>query len=538
MNQHQAQAQTETSNINVIASQTNKNEGVTASHTQIEVRTNNPEQDQPRASTSQENFTDSEFESWEMQDYQEDPENAYRSRQIHQPVIHEKLPEIEAKLYLERNVGFFVIMAILSLCLYLIMEGYVTSNFLFFPIYVYLAYHLYETKKRRACVNRDEWRVKEDFFAVLDNLNMMFFVASVQLIHLNLMNTCNIIFILHFLTTILYYGMSSAPQATKMTRTVVRSIFTLQFLLISLKLTNKLQWEWKYTLALFWLYLGVIGVYLIAYTSILVLLTSLTLLGRQQNGEIDTFTQFRGLVWHCLYYSFGGFAAALIIGLNDYTLNGSTETLKLTAMIGMGLSAFLAIYTFFLVTPLTKYIQIFSLSDGAVFSSEVQGNFFEEDDENEKVKIIIVKEEKETYLVILSSTYFKILSDNMGEMLNPILKNLNLMNEQKLTSSDDVIQSVQNNKNLTAEVKSYLGQSVVLENEDNLCYLCCERQSDAVLDGCGHGGICSDCALSTLAKKSECMECRSSVNSFFKIDPQYKVANIVKSKELLKVIRG
>ncbi len=533
-----SQTQTETSNTNITASQT-----IPASHTQIEVRTNNPEQEQPRASTSQENFTDSEIESWEIQeDYQEDLENAYRSRQIHQPVIHEKLPEIEAKLYLERNIGFFVIMGILSLCLFLFMEGYLTSNFLFFPIYVYLAYHLYETKKRRACANREEWRVKEDFFSILDNLNMMFFVASVQLIQLNLMNTCNIIFILHFFTTVLYYWISSAPQATKMTRTVVRSIFTLQFLLISLKLTNKLQWEWKYTLALFWLYLGVIGVYLIAYTSILILLTTLTLLGRQQNGEIDIFTQFRGLVWHCLYYCFGGFAAALIIGLNDYTLGGSTESLKLTAMVGMGLSTFLAIYTSFLVSPLTKYIQIFSLSDGAVFSSEVQGNFFEEDDENEKVKISIVREEKETYLVTLSSTYFKILSDNMGEMLKPILQNLNLTNEQKLTSSDDVIESVQNNKdikkNVAAEVESYLRQSIVLENEDSLWYLCCERQSDAVLDVCGHGGICSDCALITLAKKSECMECRSSVNSFFKIDPKYKVANIVKSKELLKVIRG
>jgi len=475
-------------------------------------------------------FPDFDPEIWE------DIENEARQAHRHAQVIHEKLPEIEAKLYLQRNIGFFAFVSTVLLCLFLMVEGYVTSNFLFFPIYIYLSYHLYETKKRRACLTRDDWRVKEDSFGFFDNLNMMFFAASIQLIHNKIVNICNLIFVFQFLTTVFYYGISSAPQATKMTRTVVRSIFSFQFLLISLKLTGELHWEWKYTLALFWLYLGVVTVYLVAYTSILILLATLTILGRQQSGEIDLWTQFRGLIWHCTYYSLGGVAAVLIIGLNDYNVDNSTSMLRLAAMIGIGLSTFLAIYTFFLVTPLTKYIQIFSLSDGAVFSSEVQGNFFEERDESE-VKITIVQEEKETFMIMLSSTYFKILSDNMGQLVKTILNNMNgLKNNSEFLNS--IIKQAEGD--LNAELEGYLTQQQrnQEENEDNICYLCCERQSNAVLSRCGHGGICSCCAVNLLAKKSECMGCRSIVDSFFKIDPQYRISNIMKSKELCKIIKN
>jgi len=493
---------------------------------QIELAISSPEQ-APQGQ-NEDAFPDFDPEIWE------DIENEARQAHRYTQILHEKLPEIEAKLYLQRNIGFFVFMSAVLLCLLLVAEGYITFNFLFFPIYVYLSYHLYETKKRRACLTRDDWRVKEDIFAFFDNLNMMFFVASVQLIQNKIMNTCNLIFIMYFLTTVFYFIISSAPQATKMTRTVIRSIFSLQFLLISLKLTGELKWEWKYTLALFWIYLGVIGVYLIAYTSILVLLITLTLLKRQQNGEIDLWTQFRGLIWHCAYYCLGGVAAVLIIGLNDYCVEGSTDMLKLAAMIGIGLSTFLAIYTFFLVTPLTKYIQIFSLSDGAVFSSEAQGNFFEEHNERE-VKITVVQEEKETFLIMLSSTYFKILSDKTGQLLKPILSNIKTSNN-KSEFINLIIK--QTGGELSAEGESCLAQyQNQEENEDSLCYLCCEKQSNAVLTGCGHGGICSCCAINLLANKSECMECRSTVDSFFKIAPQYKVSNIVKSKELCKIIK-
>lgn len=47
-----------------------------------------------------------------------------------------------------------------------------------------------------------------------------------------------------------------------------------------------------------------------------------------------------------------------------------------------------------------------------------------------------------------------------------------------------------------------------LFNFDKNCIICMERQVDAIVSPCHHGGICFDCAKITLETKNSCYYCR------------------------------
>ena len=70
--------------------------------------------------------------------------------------------------------------------------------------------------------------------------------------------------------------------------------------------------------------------------------------------------------------------------------------------------------------------------------------------------------------------------------------------------------------------------------EDNVCYLCCDQPSDIILS-CGHGGICYECLVSMLKKKSECMECRSTIDFVYRVDVGSKSSKNVKAVEKIKI---
>ena len=74
------------------------------------------------------------------------------------------------------------------------------------------------------------------------------------------------------------------------------------------------------------------------------------------------------------------------------------------------------------------------------------------------------------------------------------------------------------------------------ENENNECYICVDKPSNAVIMNCGHGGVCYDCAIEFVKKKSQCMECRQEVNQVVKINPDPKFTNIIQGYETVKLI--
>lgn len=72
------------------------------------------------------------------------------------------------------------------------------------------------------------------------------------------------------------------------------------------------------------------------------------------------------------------------------------------------------------------------------------------------------------------------------------------------------------------------------ESED-LCYICYANAPNAVIQECGHGGICADCAIQTIKTKGQCMECRAEVKHVIKIEVDPKMKNIIKGYETLTI---
>jgi len=71
-----------------------------------------------------------------------------------------------------------------------------------------------------------------------------------------------------------------------------------------------------------------------------------------------------------------------------------------------------------------------------------------------------------------------------------------------------------------------------------MCYVCELSQPDCILMGCGHGGVCLDCAKKPITKKMNCMECRKPVRSIYQIEKDVSEKNgLVKALEVIKIVR-
>ena len=46
------------------------------------------------------------------------------------------------------------------------------------------------------------------------------------------------------------------------------------------------------------------------------------------------------------------------------------------------------------------------------------------------------------------------------------------------------------------------------ELEEQICPMCCEKECNAVIMECGHGGICYDCSLQMWKSQGVCHMCR------------------------------
>jgi len=69
------------------------------------------------------------------------------------------------------------------------------------------------------------------------------------------------------------------------------------------------------------------------------------------------------------------------------------------------------------------------------------------------------------------------------------------------------------------------------KDDDKICIICCESQADAVIMGCGHGGVCYKCALESCQKSDKCFMCRKKVEKVLHI-----ATNKIPNLNLIKVL--
>lgn len=72
---------------------------------------------------------------------------------------------------------------------------------------------------------------------------------------------------------------------------------------------------------------------------------------------------------------------------------------------------------------------------------------------------------------------------------------------------------------------------VPAEKDDKSCIICFDKLADAVIMGCGHGGICYECALENCKKSQECFLCRGKIEKVLHID-----ANMIGKFNMTKVL--
>jgi len=127
-----------------------------------------------------------------------------------------------------------------------------------------------------------------------------------------------------------------------------------------------------------------------------------------------------------------------------------------------------------------------------------------------KYTLVNIENKKKTaFFSMVSPTYFCILKDFSEEMKEKI--------PQKFSTDD-----------LENQLK-----------EENLCYICENNTSNAILAGCGHGGVCCDCAIKSIEQKNECMGCRKPIEAIFQIESKNSENGsevIIRASELVQVI--
>jgi len=143
----------------------------------------------------------------------------------------------------------------------------------------------------------------------------------------------------------------------------------------------------------------------------------------------------------------------------------------------------------------------------------------------------------------LEQDKLKISRENMRESLEkkPILKKneapkslqdidfaIKVQDAKVLMKPERSVSWTLNDLNKIDKTTIFEKEKVVDMDNENLCFICCQKKADAVNLDCGHGGMCIECAQEAWKKQNNCVTCRKVISKVAKI-------NMVKGLELGKV---
>jgi len=374
--------------------------------------------------------------------------------------LEEVLPEIESKLYLKKSMLYFATATILSIVSFFILFEKISCQWVFAVIYGYLALDMLQNYQRIKTEGREDWRVREDRFAVFDTIKWAVYVAGVHLQMLGWVRFSGWHIAPFVVMTLVYLVLSKAPAITRNIRTVLRVLFTLQILLFTFRINFTMDSDWIFVFSILWLYIGIVTIYLIAYTAILLLsfifLVFQVILKQPIDDRNELRIQFKGLFWHFSYYGLGIACGLIIIGLNDvYSLTGDRRSLIEGLAMTIAITFSLFIYSLVCFKDLVWYIKLYSLTDGALLGSDTfnaDQNNTGRDKKEEKITIEI--EKKESYFVMLSSTYFKPLNAGLlgknEERIKKLKEMMQAFRSGKLQQSKNKRNSPQGRINIEA----------------------------------------------------------------------------------------
>ena len=376
---------------------------------------------------------------------------------------------------------------------------------LFLILYCCLVYqmieNMYKYRFLRTTTNLRNEKT-ECLFDFADKVLITFFLSILNLHYYKLINEWLLIFppILFLLETLMYQKHCLITQAQDDMKIVVRIFYVLQSLMIALKITHILDLQWRTTLSFLLVYLAINGVYAII-TSLLMIALCLTFF---INFNFQIFRVLRnrllGYIWHIGFSLVNVASLIALLGFFDKISSKENETLDWGLGVAKSLSSFLMIFSA-LLFPILKKHDFNPFHD---VRTALQNQMIPKKYTVRKTE----EREREAFFLMISPTYFSKLRD---------------MTQEKF---DEMTQ------------KTILKNPLQNKEEEDLCYVCENHVSNAILGECGHGGVCCECALKLIDQKNECMGCRKPVTAIYKIEDSDPTEGIAKAKETVEIIEN
>lgn len=220
-----------------------------------------------------------------------------------QGIDGETLSVAEARLLLNRAFDFSLGVHLLALTLIFMINKFVSYQAIFIVLYVCLAYFISRLYIRNKRQQRDAWKRKEDLFYSLDAICATIFCVCFNLkvndIIPNMWMSC----IPFMMTTLAYMLTSDAPNIEKLNCGILRFVYAIEALLISIQLDETLAFDWQYILISFWF---IFGVFAIQFAGYFIVAFSLSLVYLYKMYTRQPFEQKKtiiGLLWYSSYYA-------------------------------------------------------------------------------------------------------------------------------------------------------------------------------------------------------------------------------------------
>ncbi|CAG9334630.1 unnamed protein product [Blepharisma stoltei] len=280
-----------------------------------------------------------------------------------------------------------------------------------------------------------------------------------------------------------------------------RWIFSIAFLLFSLKLNDIIGWNWHFV---FWpIYAA--DLILIVITLGMIFL-NVTIFYKTITGKascLDLICPF----W--LLLTALGSGASLF--LNFYLLADVLEYDDISELApGLGLGIFyimsFVIYTFLFFEYLVKWFDMFFNS--RYIEVPVNHTSFEQLQRQLGFtnRIAILFKDPPKFLKRISSTFYKPTSEAESKSYKRTTSQI--INADKEEGFELKFNSVIVD-NSEAEAS--------INNAEKLCIICCVNKANAVIMQCGHAGICFSCGSELVKNESKCMICRNLIEQVLEI---------------------
>lgn len=365
---------------------------------------------------------------------------------------------------------------------------------------------------------------------------------------------------------------------------LLKLLVWLQILFVCLKVDHFLDWTWQKVFCVVWILLAAASLYCLGLIGMFIFVLCFDRSTSSRDPQVI------GLGW--ISFTFSGYVVAfflLALGFTKELENGNDKHLILSSMlIGIGHIVILTIFTIFQRTKIR------------IFINQIMGNEASPT-EPRPLRIKLQKDSYNlpSHIVMFSSSYFLTLNQifklkdkqklqkrirliknasseksshfllpSKSEEISDSLKNVRKPKPLIIPSKNHHHQHIEcfsasqppklidspcpSNQKLcfTADDLEYAKQmdyadfisTPCLKNKENdddkTCIICCENAADAVIMGCGHGGVCYKCALESCQKSDKCFMCRKKIEKVLHIATnKLPKLNLIKVLSATKIVQ-